>query len=150
MCAYTYTYTYTYTTERYRTINVTCHRTAVIMWHCGADICVPSVHSNRPPKTVHNQVAVPLTTYRPSKHHIRVCYGWLLRAVDYEVFCVSMLREIKRVLGGKCLGRPQLRVPITAYVARVFVRPNSSDMSVSVCLSPMALAQAVLVPEHQK
>ena len=58
---------YTYTTERYRTLNVRCHSTAVIMWHCGADICVSSVHSNIPPKTVHNQVAVRLTTYRPSK-----------------------------------------------------------------------------------
>ena len=60
-------YTYTYTTERYRTLNVRCHSTAVIMWHCGADICVSSVHSNEQPKTVHNQVAVPLTTYQPSK-----------------------------------------------------------------------------------
>jgi len=72
-----------------------------------------------------------------------------LRAVDYEGFCVSMLRKIKRVLGGKYLGLPQLRVPIAAYVAHVFVRPNGSDMYLSLCLKPMALGQDVLVPEHQ-
>jgi len=41
--------------------------TEIIMWHSDADICVSSVHSNKPPKTVHNQVAVPLTTYGHSK-----------------------------------------------------------------------------------
>ena len=54
-------YNYTYTRERFRTLNVTCHRTAVIVWHCGADICVLSVQRNKQPKSVHDQVAVPLT-----------------------------------------------------------------------------------------
>ena len=54
----------------YRTLNVTCHRTALIMWRWSADICVSTVESNKPPKTVHNQFAVPLSTNRLSKWHI--------------------------------------------------------------------------------
>ena len=82
MCAYTDTDietdtdndtdtdTDTDTTERYRTLNVTCHMRAEITWHCSDDICVSSVHSNKPQKAVHNQVALPLKTNRPSKRHI--------------------------------------------------------------------------------
>ena len=47
------------------------------------------------------------------------------------------------------LGRPKLRVPSADNVGHVFNRPNSSEMCVFLCLVPMSLQKAVLVPEHQ-
>jgi len=89
---------------------VRCHRTAVIMWHCGVNVCASSVNSHKQRKRVHSQVAVPLTVHRNSKLHI------LNSNTPFALHCVCQqgsLQFLSPYCITVCVLARQTTVPVT-------------------------------------
>jgi hypothetical protein len=61
------------------------------MWHCGADICVSKVHSNKPRKKFHKQVPEPLTVHQKCKRHILKSITPSALHCVYQQVCLQFL-----------------------------------------------------------
>jgi len=98
------------------------------MWHCGADICVSSVHSNKLRKKVHKQVAVPLTVHRNFKRHILKATRLLL----YIVCASKAVYSCSHHTALQCVNQQGCLQFLSSYCVTVCVPARLSTVPVNI------------------